>query len=395
MRVSIDATALSALRTGTVTYVTEIVSCIHQDRSCQDEFVLFVTAKNRHHFDRLDLDARFSLVEVPSGRLTRLLWQQTAMIWQLRQRKVTVHWGATFVLPWYAPCPCVVTVHDMTFDVFAKAHERSKRLYYPRMIRLAVARAHTVLAISNHTAQDLARIIPASVPKTRVTLLAATPPPTVDALGARGFDQARDQTSSQQSDQTKCPYPSLPLSPPFVLTVGTREPRKNLPRLLAAWQQLSDRQRAAHRLLIVGAAGWLLDDLYATAGADPTVVIAGHLPDVQLQACLEAAAVFAYPSLYEGFGLPVLEAMVHGVPVLTSKASATEEIAGDAALLIDPLSVTDIRDGLARLLSEPDLRARLAQAGRARAAGFSWARTTAQTLAALRDASSGTKATVR
>lgn len=367
--ISIDATALNAQRTGTVTYVTEILNCINRDPSLEYRFLVFVTAANRHHFDELKLDQRFTVVLAPAGRLARLIWQQTAMIWHLWRKRVAVHWGPTFVLPWLTPCPCVVTVHDMTFELFPQAHERIKRLYFPLMIRMAVMRANHVLAISNNTAQDLARLIPASRVKTRVTPLGASVPAAVP--------------TSLPASPVSVP---TPIEPPFILSVGTIEPRKNLPRLVQAWQQLSDTERCAHQLLVVGATGWLVDDLQAQVGEDASVVFAGHVPDAQLNACLQAATAFVYPSLYEGFGLPVLEAMASGVPVLTSGVSATLEVAGDAALLVDPESVDEIRAGLARLLSDTQLRAQLIEAGRARVMQFSWQETTKRTMAALEDA---------
>jgi glycosyltransferase involved in cell wall biosynthesis len=361
VKIGIDATSLNQHRTGTVTYVTEILDCWNRDKTIAHQFLLFVTAKNQHHFERLELDARFTLVRAPTSRMLRLLWQQTAMVWHLSAQKVSVHWGATFVLPWWSPCPCVVTVHDMTFDLFAQAHERIKRLYFPRMIRLAVQRARTVIAISNNTAHDLARLIPPSANKTEVTLLAASTP------GKRSLA-------------------STPIEPPFVLSVGTLEPRKNIPRLIQAWQQLTAEQKQNHRLLLVGAIGWLVEDVQASVKDDPSVVLAGHLGDDELQACLQAATAFVYPSLYEGFGLPILEAMLHGLPVLTSRSSATGEIAGDAALLIDPYSVDEIGHGIAQLIADPLLRTDLADAGQRRAATFSWSRAANQTLQVLQKA---------
>lgn len=391
MIVSIDATALHALRTGTVTYVTEIVKRFNQietinpasthqyPSSAQNPsidrvtgFVLFVTARNRHHFDNLNLDHRFSIVQAPAGRVMRTLWQQVGLVWQLWRRRVSVHWGPTFILPWYAPCPCVVTVHDMTFDLYPEAHERLKRFYFPFMIRRAVARARTVLAVSKHTASDLAHLIPTSASKTEITLLAASEP-----------------SSHVRVSQ------ALPFEPPFLLSVGTREPRKNLPRLLAAWQQLDPVMRGKHRLVVAGAMGWLLDDLEASLSDDPSIILAGHLPDEQLQACLQAAKAFVYPSLYEGFGLPVLEAMAAGVPVLTSRVGATLEVAGHAALLVDPASVSDIRDAMAQLLSDDALCQRLARAGKARAQDFSWETTARLTLSAIAGAGAAHKTTVR
>lgn len=383
--ISIDATALNIQRTGTVTYVIEILRCFNHDQSLEYRFVVFVTPSNRHHFDELVLDQRFTLILAPKGKFNRLLWQQTSMVWHLWRQQIGLHWGPTFVLPWYAPCPCIVTVHDMTFELFPLAHERLKRLYFPAMTRLAVARAKTVLAVSCNTANDLSRLIPASRPKTRVTRLAAAMPHLTEMPTAT-TNTLPTETPTQPPIELPIELPiEPPIRPPFILSVGTIEPRKNLPRLVAAWQQLSESERHGHRLLIVGATGWLVDDWRSAASQDKSVVFAGHLSDQQLAASLRVATAFAYPSLYEGFGLPVLEAMAHGVPVLTSRVSATLEIAGDAALLVDPESVDDIRAAIVSLLTDADLRERLVMAGKARAAQFSWQRTATQTMAAIED----------
>ena len=156
------------------------------------------------------------------------------------------------------------------------------------------------------------------------------------------------------------------LDRPFVLFVGTIEPRKNLTRLLEAFARLGDRDV---ELVVVGPAGWSTD-------LPPTRARRlGFVPDADLHALYSAAAVVSYPSLREGFGLPVLEAMAQGAAVVTSATTSTAEVAGDTALLVDPLDVDAIAGALQRLLDEPDLAARLGAAARARAATFTWART--------------------
>ena len=170
----------------------------------------------------------------------------------------------------------------------------------------------------------------------------------------------------------------LGLGGEYVLAVGTREPRKNLARLIEAFAGLPRELRERFRLAVAGAQGW--DESQAHASADERVVMLGFVDDADLPSLYAGASVFAFPSLGEGFGLPVLEAMAAGTPVLTSDRSSLPEVAGDAALLVDPTAISSIRAGLARLLADSGLRSDLAARGRGRAATFTWERTARATL---------------
>jgi glycosyltransferase involved in cell wall biosynthesis len=168
---------------------------------------------------------------------------------------------------------------------------------------------------------------------------------------------------------------------PYVLGVATLEPRKNLPRLVEAFAALPESARGDRVLALAGAAGWQTGDTIAALRRHAELVRPlGHVPDERLPALYRGADLFAYPSLYEGFGLPVLEAMRCGTPVVTSRRSSLPEVAGDAALYADPDDVDSIRNALARGLTDAAERERLVREGLARARGFSWDRTAAETL---------------
>jgi alpha-1,3-rhamnosyl/mannosyltransferase len=154
--------------------------------------------------------------------------------------------------------------------------------------------------------------------------------------------------------------------------VGTLEPRKNVARLLEAYKQLDPALQAAWPLLLVGDKGWLTETLAASLEQQSQVRWLGYVPDEDMPGLYQAAGVFVYVSLFEGFGMPVLEAMVNGVPVLTSNVSSMPEVAGDAALLVNPLSIDDIADSLRTLLQDESLRQALAVAGQERAQRFNW-----------------------
>ena len=374
MKITIDATGLSPHKTGTVTYLVEILAQWNSDRTIAHDFVIFCTIQTRHHFDELQLDKRFLLSIVPVRKLMQMMWQQTVLPLFLLRHKVDVHWGPGFVLPLLVVCPMVVTIHDMTFDLFPEAHEPIKRLYFPFMIRRAVKRASRVLVDSGSTANDLDRLIPGSAEKTVVAHLAAR---TLNVKSA--LPNLDDRYSA----------PGNPVSGLYVLFIGTLEPRKNLHRLLQAWKQLSVDDRFENRLIVVGVKGWMVEQL-EDQGND-NVEFVGHVPDHQLQAYLRGASCFVYPSLYEGFGLPVVEAMAAGIPVLTSNVGATREIARGAAVLVDPMSVKDIVDGLHKLLTDLNLRQQLSEAGIKRAGEFSWEVTAKLTLKTLVGAKSASR----
>ncbi|MEJ2529520.1 MAG: glycosyltransferase family 1 protein [Gammaproteobacteria bacterium] len=362
MRISIDATGLGGPKTGTSVYLSEILSVWNRDLSIDHNFVIFATAKAKSHLADLGLDQRFSFVIVPNHRLWRVLWQQTAMAWHISRLGMDVHWGAGFVLPLLSGVPMVLTVHDLTFQLFPEVHERIKRYYFPAMIRAGVAKAGAVIAISESTRSDIHRLLPASRKKTVVTLLAGRD------LGP----QVSKAVSGIDMDDNR-----------YMLFVGTVEPRKNLSRLVTAWQSLDDSDRGRTRLIVVGATGWLVEELLGHLNTADTIEFKGQVKDSELASLMQGAMAFLYPSLYEGFGLPVVEAMALGIPVLTSNVGATKEVAEGAAILVDPTSIEDIRAGVTRLLHEPGLCESLAALGKERAAAFSWERTASDTLAII------------
>jgi glycosyltransferase involved in cell wall biosynthesis len=170
----------------------------------------------------------------------------------------------------------------------------------------------------------------------------------------------------------------------FILFLGSLEPRKNLVRLISAYARLPHALRREVHLVIAGGAGWLNENVKRAAiehGVTDWVHFVGYIPDEDLSALYSLATVFAYPSLAEGFGLPILDAMQCGVPVLTSNVSSLPEVTGDAAVLVSPTNVDEIVDGLTRLLESDSLRAQLRERGYRRASQFSWERCARETLA--------------
>ena len=254
----------------------------------------------------------------------------------------------------------VVTVHDLAFERFPELFPRSWRWLYRAGLRAAVTRADAILVPSQSTADDL--MASTSIPASRVHVTPLAPS-LATSVGPPAPTLAR-----------------LGITAPYVLSVGTVEPRKNLVRLVRAYRQVAP--DVAHALVLTGAPGWRNEELEAElARPGPgTVLRTGPVSGEDLDALYRGADLFAYPSLYEGFGLPVVEAMARGVPTMASNVSSLPQVAGDAALLVDPTDVSEIAEGLARLLTEPSLAEDLRQRGLQRAATFTWAATARATL---------------
>lgn len=249
-------------------------------------------------------------------------------------------------------CRLTSTIYDMTCWVTPQFHTpanvKATRLIAGRVFQ----RAHGLIAISESARADAIRILGLS--PERITVI-------YPGVAGAFFDAPRTVSASK----------------PYVLFVGTIEPRKNVVTLLEAWEQMSPDTRAAFDLVIAGPAGWgdraVLDRLRSGAR------YLGYVPEAALPGLTAGAAVFVYPSLYEGFGLPVAQAMAAGVPVVTSSVSSLPEITNGAALLVDPRSASGIRAALEKLLRSESLRAELAAKGRGRAAAFRWETAARQT----------------
>lgn len=299
----------------------------------------------------------------------RVLWEQLVQPRALREIKADLLHGPVFVGPLRAPCPIVITVHDLSFIRFPDLFHPANRLYLKVMTRLSTHRARRLIAVSNHTAAETARLL--DVPPQRIDVVHHGVDPNFRPLPAHevaAFRQRQDVPDE------------------FVLFVGTLEPRKNLSRLVEAFAHVGDK---GIKLVLAGGRGWLYDDLLARIeelDLGEEVIFPGYVLGQELPLWYNAATALAYPSLYEGFGLPVLEAQACGTPVLTSNTSSLPEAAGDAALTVDPYHVDAIAEGLNRLLVDEPLRQGLRERGLARVREFAWLRTAEETVRVYRRA---------
>jgi glycosyltransferase involved in cell wall biosynthesis len=311
-----------------------------------------------------------------SQAAVRVLWEQMVQPWALYRIRADLVHGPAFVGPLFSSCPVVVTIHDLSFIRFPDLFRPANRVYLAVLTRLSAQRARRLIAVSAHTARECTRLL--GVPPERIDVVYHGVDPAFHPLPA-------DEVSSFRERR------GLPKR--FVLCVGTLEPRKNLVRLVEAFARARDGEVG---LVLAGGRGWLYDDLFAKVealGLGDEVVFAGYVMNDELPLWYSAATVVAYPSVYEGFGLPVLEAQACGTPVLTSNVSSLPEAAGDAALMVDPYDVEAMAAGLSRLLADESLRYQFRERGLAHARRFSWSHTAQETACVYRRALAGGRET--
>ncbi len=363
MRIGIDARMAHYRRDGGIAqYTLRLASALARQLD-GDELVVL------HH--RADDPA--SLVPPGPGVRTRRLLtpahhrlEQWALAAELRFAGLDVLHSPDFIPPFHRTCPAVITVHDLAFRLYPELLTAESARYYGQIDR-AVRSAEQIIAVSQATRADMLWLLDVELTKITVIPEAADP-------GYHPLDEAAIAPVLAKHG----------LARPFILAVGTIEPRKNLPLLLSAFAALGD---AGATLAIAGRRGWLADDVFAQAeplGA--RVRFLGPVPANELAALYNAAHAFAMPSLYEGFGLPVVEAMACGAPVIISDVSSLPEIAGDAGLALPPDDEYAWRDALRQALDDDAWRATMRERSLARAPQFAWDRAARETLAVYRKA---------
>jgi glycosyltransferase involved in cell wall biosynthesis len=264
-----------------------------------------------------------------------------------------------------------VTVYDTSVMSHPECHRKINIMHCARGIKEAVERADSIIAISEHTKRDIIKYFNAPEELITVTHLAAGPE----------YGEVRD-AAALASARGRYGLPEN-----YILFIGSLEPRKNIKTLLEAYASIPGRLGKHFPLVIAGGKGWLNSDIPALVerlGIKDRVRFTGYIDGSDINAVYSGASVFAYPSLYEGFGLPILEAMSCGAPVITSNTSSMPEVAGDAACLVDPLSTGELASALRTVLEDEGLREKMKKKGLARAAMFSWDRCAHETLEVYR-----------
>lgn len=368
MLIGIDASrATVSLRTGTEGYSLHIIRGL--------------IAEGQGHRFRLyfrDMPDEGLLPDVPNVEVEVITRQRMWTHWGLgpavRREQPDVLFVPSHVVPWpnTGPVPSVVTIHDLGYVHYPGKHPLPSRMYLSWSTQHSARVARRVIAVSHATAHDLITLNGTASTKVRVV--------------HSGVDELLQPVRDRAAIDDLCRRLGIP--GPYVLHVGSLQPRKNLPRLVEAFSRVRD-EVAGLSLVLAGRPGWnyqhLLDRI-AHLGLEDRVLLPGYVPDADLPTLYSGASVYAFPSLYEGFGFPALEAMACGTPVVCSNVSSLPELVGDAALTFAPTDVAGMAATLRVALADPAIRRRLVTSGADRAAMFSWAAAARQTMEVLMEA---------
>ncbi|MDQ7030922.1 MAG: glycosyltransferase family 1 protein [Ardenticatenia bacterium] len=302
----------------------------------------------------------------------RIVWEQIVWPAVLARESLPVHviHGLAYALPLVVSVPAVVTVYDLSFIHLPNAFRPWNRLYLRVMTRIAARKAAHVCVISENTRRDVARWL--GLPESHISVVY----PGVDGRFERPAEAALAAFRQRRGVPER-----------FVLYLGTLEPRKNLVQLLRAYARLARHDSHVPPLVLAGGRGWGAEAIFAEVerlGLAERVRFPGYIPSDEQPYWYAAAELFVYPSRYEGFGMPVLEAMACGTPVLTSDSSSLPEVVGTAGVMVNPDDEEALADALADLLASPEQRAQLGQAARERARQFSWLRAARQQVVVYR-----------
>lgn len=355
MRVVIDACCLGRKKTGNETYLRGLLEGL------SDSTVpgLDLTVLTTQYYKGARSDT-FEWLDIPlSNFFTRNFLTIPSRLDRIRP---ALYHGVYWSRYWDAQ-PKILTVHDISFVTRPEGYRAHERFVYRNLIRRATERARHILTVSEYSKNEIIEHWKIPAERITVTHLAVAQHFKPSSNGGR------------------------PDAEPYILYVGNLHPRKNLVRLLKALVQLNRDSTMTARLKIVGQKAWLYNDIFATLrhhGLEKCVDFTGYVTDEELVRLYQSATVTVYPSVYEGFGLPVLEAMACGSPVIASGTTSIPEVAGNAGILIDPTSVEEIATAIRRVLSDPTLQSSMRSAGIAQAAKFSWERMARETAAAYR-----------
>lgn len=287
--------------------------------------------------------------------LARIRVEQLETPAVLRQLKADVYHGMAFVAPLRAPCKTIVTVHDLSFITRPETHKPLNRAYLTLFTRLSCRRAARVIAVSEWTKRDVAHYF--GVAPEKIDVIPHGVPPRFVRASADAIHQFKQDKK---------------IGPNSILFLGSLEPRKNLVSLIEALPALGLQE---YQLIVIGGEGWKFSGVYGrikALGLEKHVRFEGYVGNDDLPLWLSACDVFAYPSLYEGFGMPVIEAMACGAVVVASNATSLPEVVGDAGLMHPPTDIPALAAQLRRALSDGELRATLREKAITRAAGYTW-----------------------
>jgi len=366
VRIGIDIRSLIFTRAGISRYTGDIIkSLAGVDRD--NEYSLFCNAKSRYSWSKYD-NVKEEVIRFPHlGTFTEKLWEEILLPKALISKKIDLFHSTRFVLPKKKPCKFIVTIYDLAFKKFPSLIAKKAFKYFDREIKSAVNLADKIIVVSENTRKDLIDLFGAREDKIEVIY---------GGINENFRPIRREESLKKIRKKHRLPEK-------IILFVGSIGPRKNLKRLITAFYELKKNGSVRHKLVLVGEKGSLYEDISGMSkklGLGHDVIFTGYIPESELPIIYNIADLLVYPSLYEGFGFPPLEAMACGIPIVASNVSSLPEVVGEAALLVDPFNVEAISGAMVRVLEDNDLRAKMIEKGFERLKKFSWEKTARKTL---------------
>ncbi|MBL8168412.1 MAG: glycosyltransferase family 4 protein [Acidobacteria bacterium] len=373
MHIGIDAHAIGAQQGGNETYIRNLIRALAALDADNRYTIYLANAQAAAEWQNgfVAQHPNFSVRLLPPP--TPLVRVPVFLTYELRRRPVDVL-HVQYTAPPFCNAPVVATIHDLAFEHLPETFTRRGSLQLKLTVRRTARRAARIATVSEYSRQDLLRTYRLAPEKVVTTYNGIEPHFTAQPRAADEAAQVRQRFGIARG---------------FLLAVGSLQPRKNLERLIRTYARLRREQPDfAPQLVIVGRKLWLAESIFAEVSRQPwasDVILTGYVGDDDLPALYRTASAFVYPSLFEGFGLPPLEAMACGTPVITSNISSLPEVAGSAALLVDPLNEQELAAALQRILNDQPLRARLRAEGVRQAAKFTWRDAAEKTLQLYRE----------
>ncbi|MHB1403792.1 MAG: glycosyltransferase family 4 protein [Thermoleophilia bacterium] len=360
--IGIDAHAIGEKLTGNETYISNLIDAMADIDLGHELILLFTDEEARQAWIPRHSDMKTVLVR-PKHPLVRIPFVTPWLVWKLGIDLLHVQ----YVGPPLMTAPLVAVIHDISFEKHPEFFSRKEVLQFQATFPLTANRAKKVLTVSEHSKRDLLEIY--GLPEEKVVV-------TYEGVNDR-FNPVPDEGMKVAVSQR------YGIAGDYILTVGNLQPRKNLVRLMIAYTRLRNaRPDITHQLVLVGKKAWKHDPILDFITRSPwnrDVILTDYVPDVDLPALYANASLMVYPSLYEGFGLPPLEAMACGTPVIVSDRASLPEVVGEAGVKVNPLDIDGIAAAMAALLLEPDASRWYAEKGLQRARQFTWEKTARQT----------------
>lgn len=369
LRIAIDAHTVGTKLGGNESYAVNLIEALAQIDSTNNYTIYVTTNEARDRFSNRwpNFKVRSTLPHTPLIRIPLTLSAE------LRKHPVDVL-HVQFTAPPFCPCPFVVSIHDLSFEHLPQTFNRRSRTQLRLTVRHSARRAARILSLSQHTRSDIMETY-------------GIEPNRIEAIPLAAPDHFCRVNDKRELQRVRHNYG---IEGDYILSVGSIQPRKNLARLIKAYAQLRGDCSADKlpKLVLVGKCAWLYDETLRAldqVGVKDSVVLTGYVPESDLPAIYSSALCFVYPSYFEGFGLPPLEAMKCGIPVVVGNQTSLPEVVGNAGLTVDPFDVDAIAGAIRRLMNDSALRAELSQKGQERASTFTWRETARRTLQIYQD----------